>query len=255
MGRPKGKKDSAPRARRGAASAMPVPERLTQRERRVKRQLKDIARDLVYNDWYIKIGLGVSGIQLAVTFAYITSSFFGSAFSVVSAIGKAAFIEAGVWLINRTISHARAVRVHPAWQAGLWGVLLTLMFISMRANLRYEWEKRVEVKYPKGQCVAFDADGVCERREKISVNESNVSAYLSPGEQSEAWQRGGLIPLLVFASILIGRVMLSAKDGFEREEVQKINKAERDTRYRERKKKEQATLEKELGAPIETQNG
>ena len=36
---------------------------------------------------------------------------------------------------------------------------------------------------------------------------------------------------------------------FEREEVQKINKAERDTRYRERKKKEQATLEKELGAP------
>ena len=51
MGRPKGKKDSAPRARRGAASAMPAPERLTQRERRVKRQLKDIARDLVYNDW------------------------------------------------------------------------------------------------------------------------------------------------------------------------------------------------------------
>ena len=49
--------------------------------------------------------------------------------------------------------------------------------------------------------------------------------------------------------------MLSAKDGFEREEVQKINKAERDTRYRERKKKEQATLEKELGAPVETQNG
>jgi hypothetical protein len=81
------------------------------------------------------------------------------------------------------------------------------------------------------------------------VNESNVGVYLSPGEQSEAWQRGGLIPLLVFASILIGRVMLSAKDGFEREEVQKINKAERDTRYRERKKKEQATLEKELGAP------
>ena len=252
MGRPKGKKDSAPRARRGSGGQRGLaaaPERLTQRERRVKRQLKDIARDLVYNDWYIKIGLGVSGIQLAVTFAYITPSFFGSAFSVVSAIGKAAFIEAGVWLINRTISHARAVRVHPAWQAGLWGVLLTLMFISMRANLRYEWEKRVEVKYPKGQCVAYDSDGTCERREKISVNESNVSAYLSPGEQSEAWQRGGLIPLLVFASILIGRVMLSAKDGFEREEVQKINKAERDTRYRERKKKEQATLEKELGAP------
>ena len=248
MGRPKGKKDSAPRARRGQAANLPAPERLSVRERRVKRQIKDIARDLVYNDWYIKIGLGVSGIQLAVTFAYITSSFWASAFSIVSAIGKAAFIEAGVWLINRTISHARAVRVHTAWQAGLWFVLFVLMFISVRANLRYEWEKRAEVKYPKGQCVAFDSDGACERREKINVNESNVSMYLSSGEQSEAWQRGGLIPLLVFASILIGRVMLSAKDGFEREEVKKLQTAERGVRYRTRKKEELAKLEKELGA-------
>lgn len=248
MGRPKGKRDSAPRARRGSAASLPAPERLTARERRVKRQLKDIVRDLGYNDWYIKIGLGVSGIQLAVTFAYITNNFWASAFSIVSAIGKAAFIEAGVWLINRTISHARAVRVHPAWQGLLWFVLLTLMYISMRANLRYEWEKRAEVKFPKGQCVAFDADGVCERREKINVNESNVGDYLSAGEQSEAWQRGGLIPLLVFASIIIGRVMNSAKDGFEREEVKKIQTAERGVRYRSRKKVEQITLEKELGA-------
>lgn len=249
MGRPKGKRDSAPRARRGSASApQAAPERLSVRERRVKRQIKDIVRDLAYNDWYIKIGLGVSGIQLAVTFAYITGSFWASAFSIVSAVGKAAFIEAGVWLINRTISHARAVRVHPAWQGLLWFVLLTLMYISMRANLRYEWEKRAEVKYPKGQCVAFDADGVCERREKINVNESNVGDYLSAGEQSEAWQRGGLIPLLVFASIIIGRIMQSAKDGFEREEVKKIQTAERGVRYRVRKRKEQITLEKELGA-------
>jgi len=248
MGRPKGKRDSAPRARRGQVASLPAPERLTARERRVKRQLKDIVRDLGYNDWYIKIGLGVSGIQLAVTFAYITNNFWASAFSIVSAIGKAAFIEAGVWLINRTISHARAVRVHPAWQGLLWFVLLTLMYISMRANLRYEWEKRAEVKFPKGQCVAFDADGVCERREKINVNESNVGDYLSAGEQSEAWQRGGLIPLLVFASIIIGRVMNSAKDGFEREEVKKIQTAERGVRYRSRKKVEQITLEKELGA-------
>ena len=85
--------------------------------------------------------------------------------------------------------------------------------------------------------------------------ESDACVDQGEGEQCNCGGGGGLIPLLVFASILIGRVMLSAKDGFEREEVQKINKAERDTRYRERKKKEQATLEKGLGAPIETQNG
>ena len=54
--------------------------------------------------------------------------------------------------------------------------LLTLMFISMRANLRYEWEKRVEVKYPKGQCVAYDSDGTCgagkNQRERIERQRS-----------------------------------------------------------------------------------
>jgi hypothetical protein len=221
-------------------------EKLTLRERRVRKQLREIAADLILNDWYIKIGLAVSGIQLAVTFAYITPSFFGSAFSILSAIGKAAFIEAGVWLINRTISHARAVRVHAAWQALLWFVLLTLMYISMRANLRYEWEKRVEVKYPQGICAAYDEDAVCVKREKISVNEANVEQYLTAGERAEAWQRGGLIPLLVFASIIIGRVMLAAKDGFEREETQKLKVAERGARYRARKKREESMLEKEL---------
>lgn len=249
MGRPKGKRDSAPRARRGSATAhIPAPEKLSQRERRVKRQLKDIVRDLGYNDWYIKIGLGVSGIQLAVTFAYITGSVWASAFSIVAAVGKAAFVEAGVWLINRTISHARAIRVHWFWQGTLWLVLFTLMWISVRANVRYEWEKRTEVKFPKGVCVLYDADGGCERFEKVNVNESNVHLYLSDGEQAEAWQRGGLIPLLVFASIIIGRVTLSSKDGFEREETQRIKTAVRGVRYRVRKKKELVTLEKELGA-------
>lgn len=248
MGRPKGKKDSTPRARRGQAASLPAPEKLSQRERRVKRQLKDIVRDLGLNDWYIKIGLGVSGIQLAVTFAYITGSVWASAFSIVSAIGKAAFVEAGVWLINRTISHARAIRAHWFWQGTLWLVLFTLMWISVRANVRYEWEKRTEIKFPKGRCVLYDADGGCERFEKVNVNESNVHLYLSDGEQAEAWQRGGLIPLLVFASIIIGRVMLSSKDGFEREETQRIKTAVRGVRYRVRKKKELVTLEKELGA-------
>lgn len=250
MGRPKGRTDTTPRTRRrkNEVTAQPV-ERLTQRERRVKRQIKDIVQDLIYNDWYIKIGLGVSGIQLAVTFAYITHSVVGSGLSVISAIGKAAFVEAGVWLINRTISHARAIRVHAAWQSVLWAVLFTLMFISMRANVRYEWEKRVEVKYPRGVCVIKNDDGFCDKWEKINVNGANVHLHLSSDEQSEAWQRGGLIPLLVFASIIIGRVMLSAKDGFERDETVKIKadtreqtakarKAERDARYRDNKKRD-----------------
>jgi hypothetical protein len=240
MGRPKGRTDSTPRTRRrkNEITAAP-PERLTQRERRIKRQLKDIAKDLVYNDWYIKIGLAVSGIQLFVTFVYVTKSPWATGLSIVSALGKAAFVEAGVWLINRTISHARAIRVHAAWQGVLWSVLFILMFISVRANVRYEWEKRAEVKYPKGHCVAYDADEptVCVKYDKINVNETNVSEFLSAGEQSEAWQRGGLIPLLVFASIIIGRVMLSAKDGFEKEEVSKLKKVERDTVYRAKKKR------------------
>ncbi len=248
MGRPKGKRDSRPRTRKGAAPEAP-PEKLTVRERRVKRQLKEIVRDLMYNDWYIKVGLGVSGIQLAVTFAYITGSVWASAFSVVSAIGKAAFVEAGVWLINRTISHARAIRVHWFWQGALWLVLFTLMWISVRANVRYEWEKRVEVKFPKGICKLYDEENQCAQWEKINVNESNVHLYLSEGERAEAWQRGGLIPLLVFASIIIGRVMLSAKDGFEREETQKIKTAVRGYKHRTRKKKENETLAAELTPP------
>jgi len=240
MGRPKGRTDTTPRTRRRKSEliAQVQPEKLTRRERQIKRQLKDIVKDLLYNDWYIKIGLGVSGIQLAVTFAYVTKSGWATAFSILSAIGKAAFVEAGVWLINRTISHARAIRVHWAWQGVLWGVLFTLMWISVRANVRYEWEKRVEVKYPRGVCVVFDDSGFCDKWEKINVNESNVHEYLSSGEQSEAWQRGGLIPLLVFASIIIGRVMLSAKDGFEREETGKLKVAVRGVKYRTRKRRE-----------------
>lgn len=239
MGRPKGSTDSKPRKRRGSltkGAALPAPKKLAERSRKIKAQIKAIARDLVLNDWYIKIGLGVSGIQLAVTFAYITPSVFASAFSILSAIGKAAFIEGGVWLINRTISHARAVRVHWGWQGLLWLVLFTLMWVSMRANLRYEWEKKAEIKFPKGQCVKFKNDGVtCTQYAKININETNVSQYLSPGEQSDAMQRGGLIPLLVFASIIIGRVMLAAKDGFEADELRRLRESERGFEYRERK--------------------
>lgn len=235
MGRPKGQRDSKPRTRRTKNELMPAPEKLTVRERRVKRQIKDIARDLIYNDWYIKIGLGVSGIQLAVTFTYLAGNWWAITLSAVSAIGKAVFIEAGVWLINRTISHARAVRMHWAWQGVLWVILFTLMWISVRANVSYEWEKKVAVKYPK---------------QTYTVNAVNVDTFLTKDEQLDAWQRGGLIPLLVFASIIIGRVMLSTKDGFEREETQKLRVATRGAKYRTRKKKEQVQLERELGAEI-----
>lgn len=222
---------------RAHAEAVTGARRVAERARKVKAQLKAIMRDLWLNAWYIKIGLAVSGIQLAVTFAYITKSPWASAFSVLSAIGKAAFVEAGVWLINRTISHARAIRVHWAWQGILWAVLFTLMWVSMRANLRYEWEKRVEVKFPKGRCLVYDADGGCERYEKINVNAANVDTFLTGDEQSEAWQRGGLIPLLVFASIIIGRVMLASKDGFEVEEMRRLREYERGFDYRDRVKR------------------
>lgn len=242
MGRPKGQRDSKPRTRRTKNQLTGKPQvagirRVQERSRKIKAQIKAIANDLILNDWYIKIGLGVSGIQLAVTFAYVTGSAWASAFSIVSAIGKAAFIEGGVWLINRTISHARAVRLHWAWQGVLWAVLFTLMWISMRANLRYEWEKKVEIKFPRGQCVLYRDDSVtCAKFEKININATNVDRFLSGDEQSDAQQRGGLIPLLVFASIIIGRVMLSAKDGFEAEETRRLRESERGADYRDRKK-------------------
>lgn len=241
MGRPKGQRDSKPRTRRTKAQITGQPtgaRKLADRSRKIKAQIKDIARDLILNDWYIKIGLGVSGIQLAVTFAYVTGSVWASAFSIVSAIGKAAFIEGGVWLINRTISHARAVRLHWAWQGMLWAVLFTLMWISMRANLRYEWEKKAEIKFPKGQCQIYKRDGAtCAEWVKINVNSPNVDRYLTSDEQSDAVQRGGLIPLLVFASIIIGRVMLASKDGFEVEEMRRLRESERGLESRERVKK------------------
>jgi hypothetical protein len=216
--------------------------RYGERSRKVKAQIRAIVRDMLWNDWYIKIGLAVSGIQLAVTFAYITKSTWATAFSILSAIGKAAFVEAGVWLINRTISHARAIRLHVAWQSVLWGVLFLLMWISIRANLRYEWEKRTEIKFPNGRCEIYRRDGVtCSQWEKINVNGANVGEYLTSDEQSEAWQRGGLIPLLVFASIIIGRIMLSAKDGFEAEEMRRLRESERGFVYRDRKKRDTVT--------------
>ena len=233
------KYSDSPRPSRARSRSKPAPQpvrRVAERARKVKAQLKAIMRDLWRNDWDIKTGLAVSGIQLFVTFVYVTKSPWATGLSIVSAFGKAAFVEAGVWLINRTISHARAIRVHWAWQSILWAVLFTLMWVSMRANLRYEWEKRAEVKFPRGQCVAYDTDGGCERFEKINVNAANVDTYLTSDEQSEAWQRGGLIPLLVFASIIIGRVMLASKDGFEAEEIRRIRESERGFDYRGRKK-------------------
>ena len=229
----------AERPKRSRSKPAPVQgvRRVAERSRKIKHQLKAIMADLRYNDWYIKIGLAVSGIQLAVTFAYITKSTWATGFSIVSAIGKAAFVEAGVWLINRTISHARAIRLHWAWQGILWSVLFLLMWISIRANLRYEWEKRVEVKFPKGRCAIYDAEGGCEKFEKINVNAANVDTFLTSDEQSEAWQRGGLIPLLVFASIIIGRVMLASKDGFEAEELRRLRESERGIDYRDRVKR------------------
>lgn len=212
--------------------------RVAARARNIKAQVKAIAKDLVYNQWYITIGLAVSGIQLGVAFTYVTASGWATFFSIISAAGKALFIEGGVWLTNRAFSHARSTGVHWFGQAFLIAFALCLMWISARANLQYEWEKKVEVKFPKGECVTFKKDKVtCAQFVKINVNETNVDKYLSKGEQSDAMQRGGLIPLLVFASIIIGRIMLSAKDGFEADEMRRLREAERGFDYRDRVKR------------------
>lgn len=231
----------APRPSRARSRSKPAPQpvrRIAERARSVKNQIKAVSRDLILNDWYIKIGLAVSGIQLAVTFTYITHSTWATAFSIASAIGKALFIEGGVWLMNRAFSHLRAVRGHWLSQGFVVAILFVLMWISMRANLRYEWEKKAEVKYPKGQCVLYADDAVtCVKYVKININSGNVDQFLTSDEQSDAVQRGGLIPLLVFASIIIGRVMLASKDGFEAEEMRRLRESERGFDYRDRVKR------------------
>jgi hypothetical protein len=202
--------------------------RAAKHNKRVKKTLKEIAADLVKNEWYIKIGLTVSGIQLAVAFTYLTGTWWAILLSAFAAVGKAAFVEGGVWLMNRTISHARAVKIHWVWQAALWLIMIALMWVSVNANLSYEWEKRAAVKYPG---------------ETIAINSENVGEYLTASERREAWQRGGLIPLLVLASVLVGRLMLASRDGFEKEEMTRFKNSQRQAGYRDKKK----DLEKVLG--------
>lgn len=217
--------------------------RAEKHNRQVRRTLKEITKDLIKNEWYIKIGLAVSGIQLAVAFTYLTGSWWAITLSGFSAVGKAAFVEGGVWLMNRTISHARAVKIHWLWQSSIWGILLILMWISVRANISYEWEKKVAIKYPHGECKQIVEGDRCKRYENINVNSENVEIYLTADEQLDAWQRGGLIPLLVLGSILIGRLMLASRDGFEKEEMARFKMAQRQAGYRDKRK----NLEKVLG--------
>ncbi|MBK7363062.1 MAG: hypothetical protein IPJ01_12265 [Micavibrio sp.] len=193
-----------------------------------KKTFKEIMRDLWLNDWFIKIGLAVSGWQLAIAFYYP-----GYPLSAISAIGKAAFVEGGVWLINRAIVWARVVKIHWAWKSFLWFILAVLMFISVRANLDYENEKKLAVKYP---------DAGKNGNPVIVTNARNVAKFLDTDEQADAWFRGGLVPLIVFASILVRRVMTSAADEYQREETRRFRESERQRGYRTERKKIVETL-------------
>lgn len=187
-----------------------------------KKTFAEITKDLWYSDIFIKVGLAVSGIQLAVAFTYTTGHWFVVFLSAFSAIGKAAFVEGGVWLINRAIMWARLTRVYWAWQVVIWLILLFLMFISVRANLDYEHEKKLAARYPQ---------------QKIVANSANVAEYLDSDERADAWFRGGLIPLIVFASIFVRRVITQAKDEYQKEEMKRFRESERQRGYREERKK------------------
>jgi hypothetical protein len=181
-----------------------------------KKTFREISRDLWLNDWFIKIGLAVSGWQLMIAFYYP-----GFWLSGVSAVGKAAFVEGGVWLLNRAIAWARVVKIHWTWKAFLWFILAVLMFISVRANLDYEYEKKLAIKYP-GRAIV--------------TNSRNVAFFLDADERADAWFRGGLVPLIVFASILVRRVLTSAVDEYQKEELKRFKDAERSREYRLNKK-------------------
>jgi hypothetical protein len=197
-----------------------------------KKTFKEITTDLWLNDWFIKIGLAVSGIQLAVSFTYLTGSGWAIFLSGASAVGKAAFVEGGVWLVNRAIVWARVLKMNFFVKIIMWLILATLMYMSVRANLDYEHEKKLNIKYPP-----------TNGNPAIIPNAKNVSRFLDSDEQTDAWFRGGLVPFIVFAAIIGRRVMTSSRDEFEKEEAKRFKSSEYQATLRTKKK----NLEKVLG--------
>lgn len=203
----------------------PATQNVEKKSREVRRQLKEIASDLWQNELIVKAGLVASGIQLAIAFSYSSYS------SYPGAILKATFIEACVWNLNKAIAWSRLIKLNWRWQTFLWAVLVVVMFISTRANLYYEYEKKLQL---------------ITGRETVLVNSQTVDRYLGADEVLDAWQRGGLIPLLVLAMIAARRVISSASGGFAKEETQKTARQLRDARYRAKKKAEKEKLLRKL---------
>ena len=195
--------------------------KITKKGREIRKQVKELAADLWQNEMIVKAGLAASGLQLAIAFSY------ASVWTWPGAVLKAAFIEACVWNINKAIQWGRLVRLNWRWQAFLWFVLIVVMYISIRANLYYEYEKKLAMQSPDGA--------------PVLVNERTISR-LDSGERLDAWQRGGLIPLLVLAMIAARRVLSSASNSFFTEETVKTTAAIRQKAYRERKKRELASM-------------
>lgn len=203
--------------------------------RETKRRLKELLRDLWYNDIIIIVGLGASGLQLifAFTYGHAWLSFFPALF-------KAAFIEACVWLLNKAISWHGLLKMKQSSVVFLWVVLVVVMFISTRANLSYEYRMKIHAHNQK----------------ETVISSSTVDRYLEADEIFDAWLRGGLIPGLVLAMIFARRILTTSSASFEetektkfveddKEERQKAIRRERDRALRARKRAEVARFEPE----------
>lgn len=207
-------------------------QKLARLHRNIKTNLRKIAHDIWVNEWIVNIGLIASGLQLTVAFSYDTFV------SYLSAFFKAAFIEACVWSLNRAIGWAGIVRLKKSGTVFLWGVLAIVMFISTRANLQYEYEKKLQQKNVL----------ICQTQPTQCIPSSrNIDAYFSASEIGDAWLRGGLLPLLILGMIAARRLLQTSSATFEADETRRIFDALRAAEYRERIKAETAATARAVG--------
>lgn len=197
-----------------------ISRKLADRARKIKRQLRELSRDLWLNDKIIQLGLIASGMQLTFAFAYPTGSWLEQSWSWLSALAKATFIEICVWALNRAIAWAGVLQLKKGGTGFLWVTLIVVMFISTRANLQYEYTQKIHAHNPK----------------EAVINSGTVDRYLEIDEIIDSWLRGGLIPLLVLGMIAARRLLGTASESFEREEMQRLKVALRGSEFRARKK-------------------
>jgi hypothetical protein len=206
-----------------------VSKKLIDRSRKIKKQLKELAHDLWLNDRIIQLGLVASGMQLTFAFAYSHGAWYAVAWSWFSALAKASFIEICIWSINRAIAWAGVMQIKKG-VAILWVILSVVFFISTRANLQYEYTQKIHAH---------------NLSEKV-INSDSVDYYLKADEIFDSWLRGGLIPILVLGMIAARRLLGTAGESFEREEMQRVKVALRGAEYRANKKQ----IENEVGGDV-----